>query len=372
MTAPSPAASSRPLRVLVVTVVHDPEDARIRHRQIPALLAAGMQVTYAAPFEAFGRTPPSGVRGIDVPRASGRRRLGAVVRARQVIRRAGAGADVVLVHDPDLLLSVTGLGPRVGRVVWDVHEDTGAAIGMREWIPDLLRRPLRALVRLTEQLAERRYTLLLAEHSYAERFRTTHPVVPNSNWVPATPPQPSGTERVVYLGNITIARGGREMITLARLVPELELVLIGTADATIQPELEAAQHRGELTWLGFVPNDDAVQLLDGALAGLALLHDQPNYSRSLPTKIAEYLAHGVPAVTTPNESSAALVRTSGGGVVVPFGDVLATAAALRELARDPERRRAMAISGYRYVAAEVNWHRDGAEFAKTIADVARR
>ena len=35
------------LRVLVVTVVHDPEDARIRHRQLPALLDAGHDVVYA-------------------------------------------------------------------------------------------------------------------------------------------------------------------------------------------------------------------------------------------------------------------------------------------------------------------------------------
>ena len=60
-----------PFRVLVLTVVHDPEDARIRHRQIPALLDAGFEVAYAAPFSAFNRTPPEGVRGVDVPRAQG-------------------------------------------------------------------------------------------------------------------------------------------------------------------------------------------------------------------------------------------------------------------------------------------------------------
>ena len=53
------------LRALVVTVVHHPEDARIRHRQIGALLDAGMQVTYAAPFAAHGLALPD-VAGLDV------------------------------------------------------------------------------------------------------------------------------------------------------------------------------------------------------------------------------------------------------------------------------------------------------------------
>ena len=39
----------RAVHVLVMTVVHHPEDARILHRQIRALVDAGHEVTYAAP-----------------------------------------------------------------------------------------------------------------------------------------------------------------------------------------------------------------------------------------------------------------------------------------------------------------------------------
>ncbi len=75
-TSPSPVPVSVPLapkapRVLVMTVVHDPDDARIRYRQLTALLAAGMQVTYAAPFEASHRRPPEGVTAVDLPRQPG-------------------------------------------------------------------------------------------------------------------------------------------------------------------------------------------------------------------------------------------------------------------------------------------------------------
>ena len=69
------------LRVVVCTVVHHPADARIYYRQIQALLDAGHQVTYIAPFgelEDFPeRTQPS-LTTVTIPRAVGRRRLGAL------------------------------------------------------------------------------------------------------------------------------------------------------------------------------------------------------------------------------------------------------------------------------------------------------
>jgi len=66
------------VHVLVVTVVHHPLDARIALRQIPALLAAGHRVTYAAPWRATGSTTSLPVARLELPRATGRDRLRAM------------------------------------------------------------------------------------------------------------------------------------------------------------------------------------------------------------------------------------------------------------------------------------------------------
>lgn len=364
--------TSRPLRVLIVTVVHDPEDARIRYRQIPALLAAGHRVTYAAPFEDFHRTPPDGVRGIPLRRAAGRHRLRAIRDARRLIRRAGPSADVILLHDPDLLLAVAGLGRRVAPIVWDVHEDTAAALSMRSWVPRPARVPLVWAIRLAEHLAERRYHLLLAERSYQQRFRHEHPVVPNSIAVPTPRPAGATDDRVVYLGKINAPRGGREMLALAREVPELRFQLIGPAEADVQPEVRQAAEADVIEWFDFLPNDEALAMLPGAIAGIALLRDEPNYAHSLPTKLVEYLAHGIPVISTPNATATTLVTASGGGLVVPFDDVAAAARALRRLAADADFRTACATSGYDYVATHVNWDRDGQDFVRFLETVSRR
>ena len=79
-------------------------------------------------------------------------------------------------------------------------------------------------------------------------------------------------------------------------------------------------------------------MAQGALAGLSLLHDVPNYRQSLPTKVIEYMARGLPVITTPLPMAASIVGRAECGLVVPFGDVEAAAQAVLRLRDDPERR----------------------------------
>lgn len=360
---------SVPLRVLIVTVVHDPEDARIRHRQLPALVDAGFDVAYAAPFTAFDRTPPEGVWGIDLPRAKGTRRVAALREARALLDSMARTVDIILIHDPDLLLSALMLPRRTASIVWDVHEDTASALHMRHWAPRPLRPVLSAGAVAGELYAESQFRLLLAEHGYRDRFTRLHPVVPNSVRVPAEDPLEPADNRIVYLGKLTRPRGGAELIELARRVPEVTVEIIGPAESDIEDELRAAADEGIVDWRGFMPNDLALDRLRGALAGLSLLHDEPNYAHSQPTKVIEYMAHGVPVITTPNRAPKELVDRAGSGAVIPFGDVDAAARTVRQWAADRDERVRLGRAGYDYARAHLDWNTDAHEFVKSLEDM---
>ncbi|MEE6289003.1 glycosyltransferase [Georgenia sp. MJ173] len=373
MTSPGPQRS-----ILVVTVVHHPQDARIRHREIDALLRAGWRVTYAAPFSGHGLAvpePEGGLRCVDLPRSAGRRRLRALGHARRTIRELGPRNDVVLIHDPELLLA-TG---RQRNVVWDVHEDTAAAVGAKEWLPRAVQRAAAAVLRSVERWAERRMPLLLAEYAYQERFRRRHPVVPNVVSVPRAMPPP-GADRVVYLGSITLERGAEDVVALARTLTdrtagELQTHVIGPAHGAAEALIAAAHDEGVLQWHGFVPNEEALTMLDGALAGLSLLRDVPNYRHSMPTKVLEYMAHGVPVVTTPLPVARDVVERSGCGVLVPFADPDAAAAAVLALRADPSRAARLGRAGHAAVLRDYDWSSAGEQFVATmatLADPARR
>lgn len=366
--------------MLVVTVVHHPLDARIRFREIAALLDAGWQVTYAAPLRGYGLADDAVRLGsdltlVDLPRALGRRRLAALRAVRSLLSRRGREHDLVLLHDPELLAALPGL--RLPPVVWDVHEDTAAATSLKPWLPRPLRRVVASSVTAAERLAERHTHLILAEDLYQQRFRRPHVVVANTVTVPDTVSaagSASGPARVLYIGHLTRARGVEVMVAAAQRLADdgerIELHLVGHADATSGSMLEQAQRDGLLRWHGFVPSDQAKAMLDGALAGLSLLRDEPNYQVSMPTKVVEYMAYGVPVVTTPLPLAADLVRGTDSGVVVPFDDPGAVADAVLALRDDPARRNRLGANGHRAARERFDWRSQSTAFVREMERVA--
>ena len=359
------AEAFKSMRVLVVTVVHRPDDARILVREIGALLASGHQVTYAAPFTEFGVARPGGMRAIDLPRARGRNRITALRIARKMLKQQASVHDVVILHDPELLMAAQGLQHPV--VVWDVHEDTAASLSLKSWLPSWARRPVAGLVRTLETTAERNRRLILAESAYAQRFVGVHPVVPNTTPVaPHTLSPQSG--RAVYVGHLTEARGALDLIVVGRLVHTAGITVdvVGHAHQDVRGALEQAHAAGWIVWHGFVPNDVALGMLDGATAGLSLLHDEENYRVSMPTKVIEYMAHGIPVITTPLPLAAELVKANDCGVVVPFNDPQAAAAALVALNSDESRRLRWGANGHAAALDDWNWDHDSVAFVQQL------
>jgi glycosyltransferase involved in cell wall biosynthesis len=392
------------VRVVVCTVVHHPADARIFYRQIRALLEAGHDVTYIAPHDkaeqpyvldqSQGQTLQEGERSVSspgtagpalspgeapgqgtlttvaIPRAVGRRRLGALRAARAAMAAQAADADLLLVHDPELLLV---LPPRRHRppTVWDVHEDTAAALTTKSWLPRFCRSIAAGGVHVAERTAERRLHLLLAEHGYNDRLAGSHPVVPNTTYVPETAAPPGGPRRVVYIGWLSPDRGSAEMVELGRLLKPhgIAVELMGQADGAARAHIEAG---GDcVRWHGFVPNAEALRLVEGALAGLSLLRDEANFRHSMPTKVAEYMARGVPVISTPLPLAVELVEAADAGFIVPFNDPRAACDAILKLDADPGLRVTMGLRAHEYALRNLAWAPHAEAFVAQLAAWAR-
>jgi glycosyltransferase involved in cell wall biosynthesis len=192
-------------------------------------------------------------------------------------------------------------------------------------------------------------------------------VVPNSTSVPAIV-QPSGDDRLVYVGAITRARGALDIIEAGRVLRThgVQTHVIGSTDAATRTPMAAAHEAGDVVWHGFLPNAEAMQIIDGAMAGLSLLHDEPNYRHSQPTKVLEYMAHGVPVITTPLPRAVSIVEEYSSGVVVPFNNPDAVVEAAVDLKQDPVRRAALAANGHAAALTHFNWDRDAEAFVQTL------
>ncbi|MEU6713152.1 glycosyltransferase [Nonomuraea sp. NPDC046802] len=305
------------MRACVATTVHHPEDARIMHRQIRALIDAGHEVTYVAPFTHFNVTPAMGIAAVDVAhRAS----LG---RARGALRRGVRDADLLIVHDHRLLHALPYRRP---PVVWDVRE----------------------------QVSPRQFARAGRRHQVV-----TSAVVPEATLVSPSPPPPGDT-RVVHIGRLAGERGVSELIGLAeRLVPHgVRMDLIGAAAPDVRPLLRDAQRVGLLDWFGYVPNRHALRMAEGALAGLSLADDTV---RTLPTKIMDYMGRGLPVITTPQGAS--LVENAGCGLVVPL-NVDAVLNAVLDLKENPERRVRLGELGHAQARTHHHWPDHAASFVR--------
>jgi glycosyltransferase involved in cell wall biosynthesis len=274
--------------------------------------------------------------------------------------------DIAIIHDPELLLAA-GAARKHIPIVWDVHEDTAAALGLKAWLPRPARPAARLAVQLVEATAERRLHLMLAEPAYALRFRREHPVVPNYPYVPTTVPPPAA-DRVVYVGWLSEARGALDLVAVARLLAphRIRVELMGPADAQVRPIIEQAATEGVLEWTGYVPNDEALRRVEGALAGLVLLHDEPNYRHSLPTKVVEYMARGAPVITTQLPEAVRLVETHECGLVVPWSDPDAVAKAALTLRDDAQWRLTLGRNGHTAASEHYGWPAAGRRFVAQL------
>ena len=364
------------MRVAVVTVVHDPRDARIRAREIEALRQHGHHVTFVAPFSATGAPMDTNLTCIDVPRARGLKRRAPVRTAARWMRQHANDVDVMVVHDPELVPALISLPSNCRAVrVWDVHENNPDAVASRPYVPHVLRPLVRVWLQRLEARAEQHLHLLLAENSYQKRFHGPHPIVLNVPWVDEVVTSPAPPQRrVTYVGSITRARGAGALLELARLLAadDIEVHLIGPLDDAFSNEhIRAAHSRGDLQWHGRLPNSEALAAVRDSIAGLALLQDTPNHHDSMPTKVLEYLAQAVPVVTTALPLAEEVVVTANAGIVVACntddGEVAREAAdAIRRITADPGLRNSMGTGGHQLMREQYDWHTQGAEFVRTL------
>ena len=353
-------------------MVHHPQDARIYFREISALLSRGHQVSYAAAFDSFSISHlDSRIETITIPRASGKSRIKALLAVRKLLRTRSIDFDLVLIHDPELLLVASASKT---PVVWDVHEDTAAAISAKSWLPDFLKRPTAKFIKKLELRAEQQHHLLLAETEYQSRFKKSHPIIPNTTLVPdyvAAAP----TKSVIYLGNITTLRGGQTLLSVGKALKPHGIImeLVGSCPETaLAAQLTQAASNGDLIWHGFVPNETAKQLLPGKLAGLSLLQNHPNYQVSQPTKIYEYLAAGIPVISTALPHAKKLINAANAGVIVDFDNAEQVVTEILNLANDPAAWQRFSESGHRYVQQHHNWGVDQEKFISALEDFAAK
>ncbi len=128
-------------------------------------------------------------------------------------------------------------------------------------------------------------------------------------------------------------------------------MLAGPVDAGLDLAGERVDLRGRLS------RDGVAEVLREARVGLLVLHPVEAHLQSLPIKLFEYMAAGIPVVASDFPFWRELVGEA--GVLVDPNDVDAIAAAIETLLDDPANAEAMGARGREAVATRFGWEAEG-------------
>ncbi|MET4073292.1 glycosyltransferase [Hymenobacter sp. UYCo722] len=288
---------------------------------------------------------------------------------------------VVVVHAPELL-PLTLLWQALGRgrkFLYDIRENYALNVRTQRVYQGFTRRGLAAGLRWVEARAARRAAgVILAEASYAaelpflSQLPANRVVILENKYQPqpgevlrqqplALPPR-NEPLRLLYSGTISELNGIWDAIALAEQLRAawpggVRLTIIGFCQQPgllRQLEENAAQNSGWLTLIGgaeMVPHARIVAEIDNSHLGLLAYQPHPSTERCRPTKLFEYLAHGLPVLASPNPLWLELLNAHGAGLPVNFGQPIDGAALVARL---------QAHSFYPHgIPADVRWAGEG-------------
>jgi glycosyltransferase involved in cell wall biosynthesis len=185
-----------------------------------------------------------------------------------------------------------------------------------------------------------------------------------------SPGSPTGgfPDHVVFQGSLAPWQGIETMLDASRLdewPPEVELWIVGDGALRLLCESRSTTD-GRVQYLGPRTKGEIERILRGALAAISIqtgegLRDRIGVS---PLKVYEGMACGRPIVVSDLPIQADLIREERCGLVVPSGDTVALANAVRRLYSHPVEREEMGKRSRQALVARHSWvHRARDVFA---------
>lgn len=266
--------------------------------------------------------------------------------------------DVYHFHDPELLPYGIKLKKLGKKVIFDSHEDVPAQILDKEWIPSLFRKIVSKLYKKYESKAVRMLdAVVVATPHIAEQFedRTGKIVVihnyPKLDDIVFHEKTFEQRERIAcYAGGINELRGEKVMLDSMKNV-DATLILAGDHDkSTFENGI------GKVIYTGKLNRKEVNELYGKARLGLVILLPAHNYVESLPIKMFEYMAAGLPFVASDFPLWKKIVEENNCGICVNPRDTNAVSEGCRFLLENPEKGQEMGRKGRELVMKKYNWN----------------
>ena len=302
--------------VTLLSSGHDVADARL-HRHCAAMRRAGLRVEVIAKGTAADAPAGTEFRAV--------RTRGFVGRGIKALTLPGKARGTLLVTlDPDLIPAARAkrLFSHGRRLAVDLHEDYVALLDDRAWAKGAAGKVAKVWARSAIALSRRADLTVVADQHVPPAAAARRLVVRNLPDMTLLPERGAldGIPRALYVGDVRESRGLFTMLEAIEQAPEWQLDVVGPVAARDRERLDAwlasSPAAARVKMHGRMPPAAAWELARGAWVGMSLLHSTPAFESAIPSKIYEYLACGMPVLSSPIKRAAELVEKAGAGAIV--------------------------------------------------------
>lgn len=362
-------------KIIHITTNHPRDDSRIRAKMVQSLHQRRPGSVQLFVQDGLGlEIDPAGFKIVDTgPRLH---RLSRALRGGWRMFRAVLRAQPTIVHfhDPEflpwaILLSMAGV-----RVVYDVHEDYPEAISKNYSLSPMVRRVLPQVVRVFEWVGARTFSGIVAvTPKIATRFPPKK-TVQVRNWpvvgefaAPSARPMVDRPLEVAYIGSITENRNIFGMLDAMSAAHETGAVL--RLAGCFSPSEDLAKARAHPAWNrvkfdGWVSRQGVADILSSVRGGLVVLKPVEHEMLTYPIKLFEYMAAGVPVISSDFPLWRAFVEDAQCGLLVDPLKPDEIANAIRWILENPEEAHAMGLRGRAAVLKKYDWDREVEELLR--------
>lgn len=368
------------IKITHLTSAHSRYDTRIFIKECMSLAKIEDYEVSLIVADGLGDEIKNGIHIFDVGKLDGR--LNRIFRtSKNILAKAiEIDSDIYHFHDPELISVGLKLKKLGKKVIFDIHENIALQIKGKEYINYFLRNILSYVYSKYEKRALKKFDMLvLAEDSYMEYYsKLSNNVIIILNMPDIEPLkkfQVDNREKngLFYIGGISNDRGLDVTIEAIKILKEtisdIYMHYIGNTYDNILDSIDIESIQNNIKFYGPMPLFDGLEFSKEAKIGLSILKPIDNYTKSYSTKVFEYMALGLPVVTSNFKLYKNIVEKYHCGLCVNPLDPKEIAKAITYIVTNPNEAKQMGENGKRAVRERYNWEIEEKKLFKMYGEV---
>jgi len=362
------------IKICHLTSVHPRFDSRIFYKECRYL--SEYYSVYLLVADGKGNEEFDNIQIIDVEKPKGR-----VIRmfstSKLMYHKAvDLNCNIYHFHDPELIFAGAKLVKKGKKVIYDVHEDVPRQIRSKNYYNILIRIFASFFIEKVENYFAPKFSAIITTTEFIKRRfgkmnQLTEEVCnfPIINKSVITSTFERNENRVCYVGGISAQRGINELIEIFDAENDFFLELAGDIESRNTEKIINSINSERIKYNGVIKKEEVEELIGKSKIGLVLLHPTPNHLNSLPIKMFEYMAGGIPVIASEFPVWKRIIEDNNCGICVNPFDLEAIRKAIRFLLDNEAERLKMGENGRNAVLNKYRWDKEAVKLHRIYREL---